>query len=147
MGFFSGLVHAIASPVEHLIGKTATSVLFPAIPISQWAAKGVDTLSNKILAGHATPPHVSPVPVMQRHAAVPTPTIYGSGYAPAPYYGGGGGGFDYSFQPAQSFTGGSPWDYSTQFSQPLTMPSVAYSAPTQDRSWEDLILAAAPFIL
>lgn len=147
MGLFSSIVHAISSPVEHLIGKTATNVLFPALPISGYVARLGDTLSNKILSGGAAPPHVSQVPIQQRFGPQPNIIYGGGGVVPQPFYGGGGGGFEPSYPPTDVFQGGSPWGYSTQYSQPLTMPYPTYSAPAQDRSWEDLIVAAAPLFL
>lgn len=146
MGFFSHLFHEVTQPVTRLIGRTATNILFPSVPITHFAGGLIDTLSNKILAGHATPPHVSSVPIQQRYAPQPNIIYGGGGFQPTPYYGGGGG-FDYSYQPAQAFQGGSPWDYSTPSFQPSTMPSQTFSAPAQDRSWEDLILEAAPLFL
>jgi hypothetical protein len=54
----------------------------------------------------------------------------------------------YNYAPAQSaYGGGNPWASSTPSFQPSTMPSQTYSAPRQDRSWEDLALTALPFFL
>jgi hypothetical protein len=68
----------------------------------------------------------------------------------APSYGGGGGGGIYdawNYQPQYNPYGGSSWGYSTQYPAYSTQPSVMYSAPPQDRTWEDLTLAALPLFL
>jgi hypothetical protein len=138
MGLFSSIVHAVAAPVEHLIGKTATDVIFPVVPLSQVAGGLID----KAMAGAMAPAHVSQVPVQQRETQSTLPQYSPNYYAPsygAPSYGGGGQYDAYGMQPIQQpyYGGQQSWGSLTQYSAPLTMPYQGYSAP-QDRTWETL---------
>jgi len=158
MGFFDDIVHTFTSPVEHLIGKTATNILFPVVPISHIAAKLGDVALGKV--GSLVTGHVGPVPMTTRHPFnpaqinVPQPQLPYM-YQPAPtYYSGGGSGLSYpEAQPylGSSSYGGSPWDSSTPstpfFSQPSATYSVAAPAQRGQVPWEDLIGAALPFFL
>jgi hypothetical protein len=154
MGFLGSIVHAVASPVEHLIGKTATKVFFPVVPISQFAAKIGDTLINKVAAGVAGPHQVASA--SQSHGPVygagqSFNTQYGQPQTPMmPYYGGGGGALTYP--QAEPYYGGQPsWGSSIQPTTFYRESSPTYlEAPAQPagaRSWEDLALTALPFLL
>ena len=146
MGLFSSFVHVVASPVEHLIGKTATNVLLPVIPLSQLAGGLID----KAMAGAMTPLNVSQVPIQQRTTQSTLPQYSPNYYAPsygAPSYGGGGQYDAYSMQPAQQpyYGGQQSWGYSTQYLAPSTMPYQA-SSGLQDRTWETLVGLAPLFL-
>jgi hypothetical protein len=158
MGFFDSIVHAVTSPVEHLIGKTATNILFPIAPVYHISAGIADKALG--LAGHILTPAPRQTMASSRHpyspaqvnAPAPFYSAPGYGYAQqAPTYFGGGGS-QLSFPEAQpaGFQGGSPWDFSTPSTTFSPAPWATYSAPqpqTQDRSWEDLALAAIPLFL
>jgi hypothetical protein len=74
---------------------------------------------------------------------------YSGGYGAGSYGGGyGGGAYDaWNYQPLPTPYGGSPWGYSTQSPMYLSQPFPTYSAPVQDRTWEDLIPALLPAFL
>lgn len=147
MGLFSHIIHQITQPVERVLGHTATNVLLPAIPLTHLAVgafeQGIRS-AGKIGATSAKKAPTSPGVNQIHQAAGPAVSGYQPGYnvtygAPVYQYGGGGG-VEQSYQPADYWQGGSPWGYSTQYSQPLTMPSPGYSGRQQDRTWEDLAL-------
>lgn len=138
-------VHRVAQPVERIIGKKATAVIFPVVPIS----KAAGAIADKVLTGALTPRNVSRVPVEQRtEPYAPQIVTYGAPGNTAPFY--SGGGYAPSYPQAEPFYGGSPWDSSIQYSIPSTPRYQAYSTPPPrqaDRTWEDLITVALPFIL
>lgn len=147
MGLFGGIIHAITSPVEHLIGHTATNIIFPAVPLTKIATGlGEKVIGSVGRIGQTTAAKAPFSPGVQQIHQGAGPALYGRtpaynvSYGAPTYSFGGGGGFDQSYPPAETFQGGSPWGYSTQYSQPLIMPYQAYSAPAQDRTWEDLAL-------
>src|SRR5437899_4426992 len=116
MGFFDfigDVVHTIESPIQHLIGKTATNVLFPVFPITHVATKLGEGLEHKLLPGPIR--QVGPPVVSSRHPFAPaqigppTPQLPYM-YQPAPtYYTGGGGSLSYPESQPVSPYGGSPW--------------------------------------
>lgn len=146
MGFGSFISH-ITKPVTRALGPVGTAVLLPVIPISQIAGSLID----KVAAGAMTPAHVSNVPVEQRgYGAGQNPSQSYSFYTQQPsqgYYGGPSA-FQQplTYPQAQSYYGGDPWASSTQSFQPSTMQYRGSSVP-QDRTWEDLAMAALPFFL
>jgi len=146
LGFVEHLVAPIVkSPIIKRIGST------PAGPLGYLNPPAALTYSyaSDLLKKKAAPSpgaqviHEGNAPYQPTWGPQPSYNVtYGS-----PQY--GGSGYDaYNLQPQAPY-GGSPWGYSTMYSQPLTQPYQAYSAP-QDRSWEDLTsLAGAvlPFFL
>lgn len=151
MGLFGHFFSFVEKPIYRALGKTATNVLLPFIPISHIAA----SIGDKVLAGALTPAHVSQVPIQQRSASIPVqyqptpPTTYQGGYGnqQQPYYYGGNSYAPTTYPQAEPFQGGSPWDFSTPSPAYSNPPSVTYSAQAPDRTWEDLALQAVPFFL
>jgi len=125
--------------------KTGLEVVFPVLAIgNELAGKGIN-----LVGGLSQPKNtnVSQSTLPQYFGQNPYNISFQAPSYQAPYY--GGGGYDaYTLQP-QSPYGGSPWGYSTMYSQPLIQPYQA-SSGQRDRTWEDLAGLAGtilPFFL
>jgi Ni/Co efflux regulator RcnB len=140
------IVNAVTRPVTRLLGPEIATVLFPAIAASQLAGQAINVVGRSISRVSTPSTAVSPGVQQIHENGGPTPS-YNVSYQ-APYYGGGGSYDAYNFQPAYNpYTQGETWGSSIQSPQYSIPQYQTYSAPTQDRTWEDLALQALPFFL
>lgn len=114
---------------------------------SQVAVPAVKSLIGPLIGGAKPAGQMVSPGVTQIHdVGGPTPS-YNVSYG-APTYGGGGAYDAYNYQPAFNPYGGQQsWASSIPSPQFSTPQYQTYSAPAQDRSWEDLVVAALPLFL
>ncbi len=127
---------------EKVIHNPVVQTVFPVFALANVVASGVIQKEWHQLTDHAG----APSNVRQSENVNPfqqgPPQIIEFPQPYAPSYG--------SFQDPYynpNFQGGSPWDSSTQFQVFSTPQSPTYSAPRQDRTWEDLITLGAGLFL
>jgi hypothetical protein len=146
MGFFSFNVAKAFTRAVGLPDKIAPILDVAFLPFGATHLAG-SAISAAIGAAAPSKPMPPANQSVAYHYAINGQSPYAQPSYQTPFYSYGSDYSQPSYQPTDQFYGGSPWGSSTQYSPPSIMPYQTYSAPTPDRSWEDLILSAAPLFL